>query len=290
MRQPTVIILALLYLTFRPLQMNKCCLKLFFFFFCANLALAQGPINGFMPKAGQLDAAFTYSGENYTEFFDENGDLISRSIDATSYNLFLEYGLDPKTALLVTAPYISNNPENQGWQDGSLWLKYRNERIEQTKGYQNFITSIGLSFPLSSYANDNPFAIGRRATTFQGRFLWQYDAKYGWFVSAQSGIDFQFAPEALAALPILVRGGIGTRRFYADAWVEHYQSLQSTVSDSNLATGAGSTWTRAGGTFYVPLTSWVGVFTGGAVILGGKNIGNSTRWNLGIVFRANGQQ
>jgi hypothetical protein len=259
-----------------------------FFLLCFGCTLsAQGPINGFMPKPGQLDVAFTYSGENFTEFFDENGELIPRTIDATSYNLFLEYGFDPKTALVVTAPYISNNPDNEGWQDGSLWLKYRNDRIERDKGFHNYITSIGLSFPLTNYTNDNPFAIGRRATTFSGRFLWQYDAKYGWFVSAQSGIDFQFAPEALAALPILIRGGIGTRRFYTDIWLEHYQSLQSNNLDDNLASGAGSTWTRVGGTLYAPITPWVGVFTGGALILGGKNIGNSTRWNVGVVFRKN---
>ncbi|WP_020538851.1 hypothetical protein [Lewinella cohaerens] len=260
---------------------------LFFIILSTSTLYSQGPINGFMPKPGQLDAAFTYSGETFSEFYNENGDLIPRNIDATSYNLFFEYGLDPKTALIATAPYIENTPDNKGWQDGSIWLKYRNERVEQEKGYHNFITSIGLGFPLSSYPNDNLFAIGRRATTFQGRFLWQYDAKYGWFVSAQSGIDFQFAPEALAALPILVRGGIGTSRFYADVWLEHYQSLQGASDNQNSASGAGSTWTRAGGTFYVPVAPWVGVFTGGAIILGGKNIGQSTRWNLGAVFRVN---
>ena len=268
--------------------MSNFCPLLFLLLLFSSGLFAQGPINGFLPKPGQLDAAFTYSSENYSKFNNENGDLIDRNIDAVSYNLFLEYGLDPKMALIVTAPYISNNPDNQGWQDGSIWLKYRNERIEQNKGYHNLITSIGLGFPLSQYPNDNIAAIGRRATTFQGRFLWQYDAKYGWFVSAQSGIDFQLAPEALAALPVLVRGGIGTSRFYADIWLEHYQSLQSTVANQNGASGAGSTWTRAGGTLYVPIAPWVGVFTGGALILGGKNIGQSTRWNLGIVFRANG--
>ncbi|WP_367390062.1 hypothetical protein [Lewinella sp. LCG006] len=268
--------------------MQRFCLQLFLLLFCIKALHAQGPINGFMPKPGQLDAAFTYSTESYSKFHNENGDLIDRNIDATSYNLFLEYGLDPKMALIVTAPYISNDLDNQGWQDGSIWLKYRNERIEQNKGYHNLITSIGLGFPLSSYPNDNVFAIGRRATTFQGRFLWQYDAKYGWFISAQSGIDFQLAPEALAALPILIRGGIGTSRFYADIWLEHYQSLQSTVSDPNGASGAGSTWTRTGGTLYVPVTPWFGVFTGGALVLSGKNIGKSARWNLGAVFRMNG--
>jgi hypothetical protein len=174
---------------------------------------------------------------------------------------------------------------NKGWQDASLWLKYRNERTEHPLGFHNLITAVGLSFPLSSYPNDNPAAIGRRAATFHGRFLWQYEARYGWFEHVQSGLDFQFSPVAQAALPILVRGGIGTARYYVDAWVEHYQSLNSNADNGNLAAGTGSTWTRMGGTFYVPITPYFGAFLGGAYILGGQNIGKATRWNAGGVFR-----
>lgn len=266
--------------------MKKRCITLIFSILSNLLLFAQGPINGFMPKPGQLDAAFTYSQESFSEFFNENGERINRSIDAISYNLFLEYGADEQTALVFTAPYIINNDDNKGWQDAGLWLKYRNERDERPLGFHNFITAIGLGFPMSKYPNDNPNAIGRRATTFQGRFAWQYDAKYGWFVQLQSGIDFQLAPDAQGAIPILIRGGLGTSRFYFDVWLEQYQSLQGNANGGNLSAGAGSTWTRTGGTFYVPVTNWLGAFTGGALILGGKNIGQSTRWNVGLVFRA----
>lgn len=246
----------------------------------------QGPINGFMPKPGQVDVAFTYSQENFDQFFDGEGEKINREIDAISYNLFVEYGADERTALIFTAPYIINDDENRGWQDAGLWLKYRNDRTENPKGYHNYITAIGLGFPLSGYANDNPQAIGRRATSFQGRFGWQYDAKYGWFVQVQSGFDFQLTPTAQVAVPLLVRGGLGTRLYYFDFWMEQYLSLQGNNTDNNLAVGTGSTWTRMGGTFYVPVRRWLGVFTGGALVLGGKNIGQSTRWNIGVVFRA----
>lgn len=266
--------------------MQKRCITLFLSLFSAVLVMAQGPINGFMPKPGQLDLALTYSQESFDEFFNENGDKVSRNIDATSYNIFLEYGADENTSLILTAPYINNDEDNRGWQDGSLWLKYRNDRTERERGYHNWITAIGLSFPMSRYPNDNQNAIGRRATTFQGRFGWQYDAKYGWFVQVQSGIDFQMAPEAQLAVPVLVRGGLGTSRYYFDVWLEQYQGLQGNNSNDNLASGTGSTWTRAGGTFYVPVQRWLGVFTGGALVLGGKNIGQSVRWNIGVVFRA----
>ncbi|PSR11062.1 MAG: hypothetical protein DA408_19935 [Bacteroidetes bacterium] len=260
------------------------CFFLFLFFYCHG-AKAQGPISGFMPRPGQLDAAYTYSQEQYDQFFNADGDLQNRRLTARSSNLFLEYGADAKTALVATASYLDHDQLNRGWQDASLWLKYRNERTEQPLGFHNLITAVGLSFPLSNYPTDNPAAIGRRAATFHGRLLWQYEARYGWFVHVQSGLDFQFSPVAQAAIPILVRGGIGTSRYYVDAWVEHYQSLNGNPDNGNLAAGTGSTWTRTGGTCYVPVTPFFGAFVGGAFILGGRNIGKATRWNVGGVFR-----
>jgi hypothetical protein len=189
--------------------------------------------------------------------------------------------------LVLTAPYIQHNAQNKGWQDAALWLKYRNERTEKTLGFSNFITAIGLSFPLSQYPNDNPLAIGRRATTFQGRLLWQYEARYGWFINLQSGIDFQFAPVAQAAVPLLIRGGIGTSWYYVDIWIERYQSLNGVANDNNLSVGPGSSWTKSGLTFYVPIQHWIGVFTSGSLVLGGRNIGQSKRLNAGVVFRFN---
>lgn len=250
--------------------------------------LAQGPISGFMPSPGQLDVALTHSWETYDTFLDDTGQPTPRALDALSYNLFVEYG-NSKTALVATLPYIRHNDDNKGLQDASLWLKYRNERSETTQGYHNWITAVGLAFPASRYPADNPLAIGRQSAMFSGRLLWQYEAKYGWFVQVQSGVDLQFAPTAQAAVPVLVRGGLGTARYYVDGWLERYQSMGGTPTGNNLSAGTGSSWTRAGATVYLPLRPWVGVFAGGAWVLGGRNIGESTRWNVGAVFRMVGK-
>lgn len=237
---------------------------------------AQGPISGFMPQTGQVDIAYTYSQEQFDQFYDEQGDRVPRSLSSRSHNLFLEYGMNARSSLVLTAPYIDNGAGNRAWQDGSLWLKYRNQRREKPPGFHNLITAVGLSFPLSKYANDNPAAIGRRATTFNGRLGWQYEARYGWFFQLQSGIDFQFAPLAQSAIPLLLRGGIGTSWVYADLWLEHYQSLNGSPADGQLAAGTGSTWTRLGGTLYFPIRPWMGWVGGITQVLGGRNIGAST--------------
>ncbi|MEL7220999.1 MAG: transporter [Bacteroidota bacterium] len=267
--------------------MGKGCNLLYFFFVLALNGFAQGPVNGFMPQDGQVDLALTYSTEQYDNFWAGDGSNEERSLEGFSYSAFLEYGLDAKTSLVFTVPYIEHNSLNKGWQDASIWFKYRNERTEKQQGISQFITAIGLSVPVSQYPNDNPLAIGRRSTTFQGRLIWQYNANYGWFINIQSGIDFQFAPIAQGAAPFLIRGGLGTSRFYTDIWLERYQSLNATADINNLAAGTGSSWTKSGFTFYVPIQNWVGIFTSGAIILGGRNIGQSRRINLGAVFRLN---
>lgn len=249
------------------------------------LALAQGPINGFMPVKGQWDIATTYSQENYEEFYDEEGLSTQRSIMQQSYNLYVEYGLDAKTSFVFTAPYISHNDDNKGLQDASMWVKYRNDRIKKDGGMLNFITSFGLSVPLSKYPTDNIAAIGNRASTVHGRFLMQYEANYGWFVQVQSGLDFQFSPEAVAAFPLLIKGGIGTKWLYFDLWFEYFQALGQNAQGNQQAVGTGSTWNKLGTTIYVPIQPWIGAFVGGATVLSGKNIGAGNRLNIGLVFR-----
>lgn len=247
------------------------------------LVFAQGPISGFMPQKGQWDIATTYSQEDYSEFYNGEGETEQRALTQKSYNFYLEHGFDEKTSLVITAPYIEHDDENKGLQDASIWVKYRNDRIKKESGTVNFITSFGLSVPLSKYATDNPAAIGNRASTVHGRFLMQFDANYGWFFQVQSGLDFQFSPDAVAAFPLLLKGGIGTKWFYFDLWFEHFQALNA--QNDQQTVGTGSTWNKLGTTLYVPIKPWLGAFVGGATVLSGKNIGAGSRLNLGLVFR-----
>ncbi|MCB9293513.1 MAG: hypothetical protein H6559_10370 [Lewinellaceae bacterium] len=52
-----------------------------------------------------------------------------------------------------------------------------------------------------------------------------------------------------------------------------------------MSGGSGSQWLRIGGTLYVPVIVSIGLVFGGARILSGRNIGLSTRWNAGVVYR-----
>ncbi len=244
---------------------------------------AQGPISGFMPFAGQTDLALSYSGERFDTYLfgREKQDI---SLQTRSYNLFLEHGLSRRSALVLTIPYLSIDDENKGLQDGSIHLKYRNYHDVSSLGELSLITGIGLSFPLSQYPTDTQNPIGQRATTFSGRFLAQYKFNSGLFVHLQSGLDFRLIPEAQSAIPFLFRMGYGAPWFYVDGWLEYFHTFNNGI-DSSIGAGSGSRWLRTGGTFFVPVTPYFGLFIGGALVLSGQNIGLIRRWNIGGVLK-----
>ncbi|MCB0557494.1 MAG: hypothetical protein H6573_25915 [Lewinellaceae bacterium] len=258
------------------------CLPLFFLFLPVFL-VAQGPISGFMPGRGITDVALGYSTESFSSYLFGDEKQESR-LTTESINLFIEHGFTDTLSLVVNVPYLWIDPENRGPQDAGLYVKYRNQYKKYTSGYLNLITSIGLSFPISGYPKDTDTPIGQRAINFQGRFQGQYVSDFGVFFQLQSGVDFQFLEELLPAVPILFRTGYGARRYFVEAWIESYNTLNGGV-DTQIAGGAGSQWLRIGGSLYLPLSSNFGIVFGGARILTGRNIGLSTRWNAGVVYR-----
>ncbi|GJM31817.1 MAG: hypothetical protein DHS20C18_08180 [Saprospiraceae bacterium] len=236
-----------------------------------------------MPNPGQTDIALSYSGERFDTYI-FGMDKQDVSLRTLSYSLFLEHGLSQRSSVVVSVPYLSIDDENQGLQDASLFLKYRNQYQSNDNGTFSIITAVGLSFPLSQYPVDTQNPIGQRATIFGGRLLAQYNFNSGLFLHLQSGFDFRVIPEPQSAIPVLFRLGYGAPWFYIDGWLEYFHAFSSAV-DTNIGAGSGSRWLRTGGTFYVPIKPYFGVFIGGALVLSGQNIGLSRRWNVGGVLK-----
>ncbi|MCO6491606.1 MAG: hypothetical protein J5I98_24535 [Phaeodactylibacter sp.] len=246
-------------------------------------ARAQGPISGFMPGRGVTDIALGYSTESFSRYMFGDEERGAR-LTTESMNLFVEHGFTDTLSLVANIPYLWIDEENRGLQDGGFFIKYRNQHKQYPTGYLNLITSFGLSFPLSGYPRDTDTPIGLRALNFQARFQGQYVSNFGLFFQLQSGVDFQFLEELLPAVPILFRTGFGARRYFVETWIESYNTINS-GADTQVSGGSGSQWLRIGGTLYVPVIAGIGLVFGGARILSGRNIGLSTRWNTGVVYR-----
>lgn len=246
---------------------------------------AQGPISGFPTPKGEMAVAFTYSQENYDTYLLPNDARETRDIETISYSLFAEIGVSDISSVVVTLPYLRTNDGAGSLQDASVWIKYMNSDKRGARFANRFFTAVGLSFPVGNYEVTGVEAIGQRATVFQGRLAYQFQHDTGWFLNAQTGIDFQFAPEARASWPVLLRAGYGGSFFYVEGWVEFITALESGTNVQSATAGTGSSWQRLGGTAYVPVQPWVGFAVGGALVVDGEYIGKSSRLNAGIIFK-----
>ena len=245
--------------------------------------LAQGPVTGFMPGKKSWDFALSYGQEQHSNYLfgDEKTPLENQN---QSLSLFIERGFSDSFSLVLSVPYVSIDEVNQGLQDGNLFLKYRNREKIYDRGRLSLISAIGASFPLSRYPNDTETPIGERAVSVQGRFLVQYDFNFGLFLHLQSGVNFRIIPTAQSSVPVLLRIGFGTRHLYIDGWLEVLNTINAGV-DTAVFGGSGSNWTKIGGTLYYALTPKIGLFLNASQTLGGKNIGLSSRWATGVVFK-----
>lgn len=240
-------------------------------------------ISGFMNPKGTIDIALGYGDESFDDYL-FGSERRRQPLRTQSANLFMEYSMSDHGALVVNIPYQRINEGVRGLQDGSIFVKVRNNHRQFEKGRLNTITAVGLTVPLSAYPTDIATPLGYGAMQFQGRLVLQYNTNYGFFFHLQSGADFRFLSPLQTSIPVLARAGFGSTYFFAEGWVEWYNTLNSGV-DQQVTGGSGSDWTRLGATLYVPVYKGLGVAGNLAYIVDGRNIGLSARYGVSVVYR-----
>lgn len=244
---------------------------------------AQGPVSGFMPSRKHTDLAIVGGQEQYQRyaFGAQIQDLETR---ISFINLFIEHGISDSLSLVLTVPYLDIANGGMGVQDGQLFVKFRNKVIPGQVGDLNFITAGGIAFPVSNYRTMIERPIGERPFIFQGRFILQYQFYFGGFLHLQSGINFKVVPQSQGAVPVLLRGGFGTSRYFFEVWSEFFKTFNS-GTDERIFGGSGSNWWKVGGSIFIPVSDQFGLNAGGSYFLKGRNIGLSTSIFAGIIWR-----
>ena len=247
--------------------------------FCfAYSSYGQGPFDGFFKGKGNADIALTYSHEHYDTYYfgREKQDL---PVTVQSLNLFATGGINADTDWVVSLPYMWIDSTNRSIQDAIVAVKYRNKSIRKTRGFLDLITAVGVSFPAGTYEAG---PLGLRAVSFQPRFMVQYKDDLGFFINAQTGLDFRMVPSSQFAIPFITRLGFAGRKIYFDVWFDYFSTIEPGV-DTQIGAGEGAVWAKIGGTIYTPIGKHFGAFVGMAQFLTGRNIGRATRFNVGIV-------
>jgi hypothetical protein len=159
-------------------------------------ASAQTPTDGLMMKKGENCSVLAYSNstwENYWEGEKKRSNTNLGKFTAENVMFMSALGITDKLNVIVGLPYVRTSASvsylagQQGFQDVSLWLKYRLLEKEGNFGALRVFATGGASVPTTNYVADFlPFSIGLQSKTASGRLILNYN-KNGFYINAQGG-------------------------------------------------------------------------------------------------------
>jgi hypothetical protein len=260
----------------------------------ASTLFGQGPLDGYLKGEGHIDFALSGSVEtaDFYYFGNERQELQNRF---ESINFFAEWGFSDSLDLIFTLPYIRTpkcdtcSDFNQGFQDAALFAKFKLLKKEGKRSRFKLLGALGGSIPISNYQVGIERPIGIGATTLHAKLIAQYEWYNGPFVHVQTGGEIRISPNFLTSIPVLVRVGYATSFIFVEAWLEIFETIEPGIDNSVLA-GNGSSWSKLGASIYVPLHQTFGLTLGTAHIINGSNIGLSSRYSVGAVYRFLGRK
>lgn len=272
-----------------------------------SLTWAQGPLDGYMKGAKNLDIALSFSGMKAQQFNGANGSVFDLPYRGSLINFFAEYGVTDRLDVVVSVPYVYT-VQNSGLQDGGLYIKYRPLRLALGgAGYLNAIGGVGSSFPLSDYAPVTAGALGQKAVVVPVRAIVQFESKPGVFLNLTGGYNWrldeiserdlsvilQQRPDYQVVRPksyatFLAKIGLPAAHYYLDAWIERQvtQGGADFVPDvPDLPQAYGVSYWQFGGTAYYSDNGKTGFYVSFGKILSGRNVSQIFRLTGGIVLK-----
>ncbi len=252
-------------------------------------SFAQGRVDGYYKGQGNLDFVISGGYENNKNYFaGTNKVTLGRKIVIA--NAYLAYGITNKLDVNFSLPYISVNNVAKGFQDASLFLKYRLIDFSDTSKSLKGSLSLagGMSSNFTNYLTEGGNALGQQAKTIDLRPVLQIHLPKGIFTTLQAGYTYKFDPVPNSFSPA-VKVGIAKSKIYADVWYEYQYSFGGLDYQGSPAPSTfqelGVNYHKVGGTFYTPIKNKLGVFVGATYILSGRNTSQGLGINAGIVLK-----
>lgn len=256
-------------------------------------ASAQGLVDGFLRGKGNTTVALSYTSESGNDFFIGSTKVTSRPfgrLETESASLFVAHGLTNELDLVFSAPWIRASadgegapPDDEGFQDLSLYLKWRPWQKELENGTLYWVGSLGAQIPLSDYVVESPVSIGQDSTTLDGKMLLHFESNQRFFADVGGGY-LEKEDDVPDAVYGFFKLGYTTNRMYFDAWYE----IQDSTSGNDVGAGpfrlTEVDYTRAGGTAFFDLNGTTGVAFSASKILDGRNIKDFTSFSTSLVF------
>jgi hypothetical protein len=169
---------------------------LLFLYTCYE-SLAQTPTDGLMMGKGYLCTVVNYSQSNWQQYWEGSLKRKNENIGtftAHQMTLMSAYGIGKNLNIIAGLPYIWTQASQgqlagqRGFQDFSVWLKYRLIRTDITGGKLSAFVVAGTSLPVSNYVPDFlPMSIGLGAKTASLRGIAHYKMDKGFYLTTQAG-------------------------------------------------------------------------------------------------------
>ena len=228
-----------------------------------NSIYAQGRVDGFFKGQGNLDFVVSGGYENNKNYF-AGTNKIALGREIVISNAYLAYGITNRLDVNFSLPYISVNNSTKGFQDASLFFKYKIlkfnngifESIILPKWLKGSLSLAGgISSNFTDYQTEGKNALGQQAKTIDLRPVLHIHLPKGVFTTIQAGYTYKFDPVPNSFSPA-IKVGIAKSKIYADVWYEYQHSFggldyQGTPTPSSFRE-LGVNYHKMGATLYKP--------------------------------------
>lgn len=274
----------------------------------SGFLFGQGAIDGYLKAKGEADIAVGLSATGADVFIGGDGTEHNFPFRGQLVSVFGIYGINDKLNLIANIPLVITSATS-GLQDGGFYLKGLAKRWTMGQNQEkslDLLGAFGVSVPLSQYEVVAAGAIGQRAKVLQPRLVAQYNQP-GFFASTVLGYNYRFDELDLDVLREiqrsrpgyqpeqpqdfltgLLRVGIPTSRFYADAWLEVQHTLGGSdfIPDvEELPQAYRVNYQQVGGTVYYSEGPTWGFAASGAAFLGGENTSRLWRVSGTLIYK-----
>ena len=281
----------------------------------SGIAIAQTDQDAIMMAKNNFCTGVMYTHSSWKDYWEGTNKRDNQNIGTVSTNMYAvmgNYGVSKDLDVLFGLPYVQTNASagtmigQKGLQDLSLWVKWKGLEKKHNKSTYSAYVLAGGSIPVSNYVIDYlPLSIGLGSRTLSGRLMLDYQ-RGRFFVTGSGTYTYRgnvtidrtayYTTQLILSNKVQMpdvatyglRTGYRSQNLIAEALLTGMNTLGGFDIRRNdmpfpsnemnaLALGVNAK-------YEIPLLDGLSVTGGGNYVLSGRNVGQSTTFNIGIFY------
>lgn len=276
---------------------------------------AQGLLDGFTSRKGDLSITTSFSKSKYDAFYiadkKTDGVPVHGEINQNIFSIYAKYGITNRLSAIISAPFISSdnttdaadpvNGENaiSELQDISIALKLNAHKFIFKNANLNIITGATVVIP-TGYEPNGILSVGNGAFGIDVTTGLHLNTKSGFFSTLLASYNLRGSADnnfvnnrGDFGVPnaFVTSGKIGyaSNLIYIEAWADHSNSEEGVDIGGPGFTGnnfpeTNVDYSRIGITLYKNIIPKLGVSLGYGKVIDGRNLGDSTTFSAGVTY------